>query len=237
MKILFFIESLEAGGKERRLVELLKVLSCNKKFTIELVLTRTGIAYQEIKDLDIKIHFIERTFFKKDPLLFYKFYKIAKEFKPDLIHVWGNMVAIYAIPAKVFLKIPMINSQITDAPEKIYSGILGHKLPFFFSDLIIANSNAGLLAYNAPQNKSSVIYNGFNFNRLRQLKAKAEIREQFSINTKYIIGMVATFSKAKDYKTYIKAANKVLNKNANVTFLCVGAGDDSQIRAMVEDLI
>ena len=40
MKILFFIESLGSGGKERRLVELIKGLSKDKNIEIELVLKK-----------------------------------------------------------------------------------------------------------------------------------------------------------------------------------------------------
>ena len=43
MKILFFSESLHAGGKERRLVELLKGLSKFEDISMELALTRRDI--------------------------------------------------------------------------------------------------------------------------------------------------------------------------------------------------
>lgn len=235
MKILFFIESLESGGKERRLVELLKNIRKSTNYSIELVLTRTGIAYKEILDLNIVIHIIERKAGKKDPRLFYLFFKIARKFKPDVINVWGNMVAIYAIPAKVLLRTPMINSQITDAPLNVYHGLLNHKIPFLFSNIIISNSKAGLVSYKSPNKKSRVIYNGFNPERIKKLKPKNEVKAQFSISTKNVIGMVATFSKLKDYSTYIQAANLVLGANNDTTFLCVGAGDDSAYRLIVND--
>ncbi len=150
MKILFFIESLHAGGKERRLVELLKGLSRHEDISMELALTRRDIHYTDIFNLNIKTHYIERKYFKKDPSLFFKFYRIAREFKPDIIHVWGNLAAIYAIPAKVILKVSMINNQITDAPTEVNNGLLSHKVTFPFSDFLVANSKAGLKSYNAP---------------------------------------------------------------------------------------
>ncbi len=234
MKILYFIESLRSGGKERRLVELIKGLSTDPNFDIEIVLTKDDIHYKDILSTNIKIHYIIRKGLKKDPRVFYKFYKIAKNFKPDIIHVWGNLVAIYAIPAKVLLKIPMVNNQITGAPLKVSKGILSHKLSFPFSDRIIANSFAGLKAYNAPNNKSLVIYNGFDFNRNLKLKDKNFIRNKFNITTKFVVAMVASFSNKKDYETYIKAANKVIEKVIDVTFLCIGSGDIENYKSMVE---
>ena len=234
MKILFFIEGLHPGGKERRLVELIKGLSKNTNFEMELVITKKEIHYQDIQSANIKILCIKRRFFKKDPIIFYKFYKITKNFKPDIIHVWSNLVAIYAIPSKVILKIPMINNQIGDVPTQENNSILGHKLSFPFSNTIIANSYAGLKAYKAPKNKSSVIYNGFDFNRILNLTDKNIIKNKFKITTKYVVGMVASFTVLKDYKTYIEAASNVLETKSDVTFLCIGSGDSNGYQEMVE---
>lgn len=233
MKILFFINDLRSGGKERRLVELIKGLSNFSEIEMEIVLTKDGIHYSDIYASNIKIHYLLRKKGKKDLTLFYKFFKIAKHFKPDILHVWENLVTIYAIPIKIFLRVPMINNQITNSTiQKAYS-ISSHRLTFLFSDKIIANTYAGLKAYNAPKNKSLVIYNGFDFNRVANLEEKSIIRKKFNIQTKFVVGMVATFSKKKDYQTYIKAANKVLEKERDVTFLCVGDGDSNEFKEMV----
>ena len=80
MKILFFIESLRSGGKERRLIELIKGLSSNPRISMELVLTKDEIHYEEISSLNIKIHYaLRRKGIKKDPKVFVSFYKIAKK--------------------------------------------------------------------------------------------------------------------------------------------------------------
>lgn len=234
MKILFFIESLRPGGKERRLVELIKGLSLNPSIEMEIVLTKDEIHYEDILSTQVRINYTIRKGLKKDPRIFYKFYKIAKRFKPDIIHVWGNLVAIYAIPAKVLLRVPMINNQIANAPSKVSNSILSHKLSFPFSDMILANSFAGIKAYNAPESKSRVIYNGFNFSRINNLNDIESIRKKFNITTKLIVGMVASFSDMKDYESYIKAANIILSNNKDVTFLCIGAGDDSHYKQMVK---
>ena len=236
MKILFFIESLSSGGKERRLVELIQSLrNYYPEIEYELVLTKKNIHYKGIFDTDITIHYIERKYLKKDPRLFFKFYKIAKTVNPDIIHVWGNMVAIYAIPAKVLLNIPLINNQITDAPIIVKGGLLSYKLTFLFSDLIIANSKAGIKSYNAPVNKSKVIYNGFNFDRIKYLVDSVEIRKQHNIQTNFVIGMVASFSYKKDYTTYIRSAISILKQRNDVTFLCIGSGNDTFFRELIPE--
>ena len=113
------IESLLPGGKERRLVELLKGLQKFPKLKIELILTNSDVYYKEIFDLNIKIYFVEPGTYKKSVIPFFRIYKICKNSNPQIIHVWGNKAAIYSILPKIFLNIPMINSQISDAPKKI----------------------------------------------------------------------------------------------------------------------
>jgi len=235
MKILFFIESLQSGGKERRLVELINGLSKANDIKMQLVLTKEEIHYKNIFLSNIKIHYTVRKGIKKDPRVFLSFFKIAKAFKPDIIHTWGNLVSIYAIPAKVLLRIPLINNQITNAPKKVSGSFFSHKLTFPFSNVVIANSHAGLKAYNAPLKKRKVIYNGFDFERISNLEKEESIREKFNIQTKFVVAMVASFTAKKDYRTFIKAANLILQNNENITFLCIGGGDCNVFKEMIKD--
>lgn len=225
MKILFFIESLGAGGKERRLVELVKNLSKHGDYEMEIVLTKDKLHYQDILEYNVKIHYIVRKGLKKDPRLFYKFYKIAKKFKPDVIHVWGNLVAFYAIPAKLLLNIPMINNQIADTPTYISNSLMGPRTTLKYSDLILANSLAGLEAYDASMYKTKVIYNGFDYNRIKALEESSVIKDRLGITTDKVIVMVASYSEKKDYNTFIEMAKDVIKTRKDVTFVGVGGGN------------
>ncbi len=228
MNILFYIESLRLGGKERRLVELIKGLSKNPKIKMELVLTKEDILYQDIFSTGIKIHYTLRKKIKKDPFVFLKFYKIAKAFKPDIIHVWGGMTAIYSIPAKLLLNVQIVNNSITYARkvDKLSKIGLFSMLSFAFSNKVIANSKAGLLAHGLYENsKYRVIYNGYDLQR-NNVKLK-DLRKELNISKdSFLVGMIGRFSDAKDYKTFIDAA-VILSKNtSNIHFLCVGKGEN-----------
>ncbi len=233
MRILFFTENLRAGGKERRIIELLKNLKSSGDVEIELVLTKNLIHYEEIYGLNIPIHIIERKFLKKDPRLFFKFFKIAKAFKPDIIHVWGHMVAVYAVPTKLLLGVPLVNNEIVDSTQN--TRLIGKNIVFTVSDRIIANTYAGLKAYDAPMEKSGVIYNGFSFDRLKHIGTAEEVRERFGVKSPFVVGMVASFLNYKDYATYIKAALMILKNRRDISFLCIGDGDDSEYKKMVPD--
>ncbi|NLD48070.1 MAG: glycosyltransferase, partial [Clostridiaceae bacterium] len=164
MKILFFIESLRSGGKERRLVELLIYLKQNTNYDLRLVLTENEIHYSYVHDLGIPIDIIKRRFIKKDPLLFFKFYRIIKEFNPDIIHSWGTMSTFYAIPSKQILKKPLLANLIASAKKdyrKYSLSAFFNLCDYKYADLILGNSIAGFKAYGLQNNpKIHLIYNG-----------------------------------------------------------------------------
>ena len=229
MKILYCIDSLRAGGKERRCVELLKVLKSSSSVDCELIVMNDSIHYTDVLSLGIPIHYVIRKR-KKDLTVFRKFYKICKSYRPDAVHCWDSMTTCYAIPSCKLLGIKLINGMICNAPEKKNFFDKNHvraKITFPFSDLIIGNSKAGLEIYNSPPNKSRVIYNGYDFKRNGGFSENERIRKELNISTKFVVGMIASFSKSKDYKTYYQAASKVLEKRKDVTFLSIGNNTDS----------
>jgi glycosyltransferase involved in cell wall biosynthesis len=228
VKILFFIDSTSAGGKERRLTELMKNLRALPDIDFELVIMSNDVHYEEIFSLNIKIHYVIRDR-KRDISIFRKFYKICRDFKPDIVHSWDSMTATFVLPTCKILGIKFVNGLIVDAPvnNSIFNKYMFRaRFSFLFSNLIIGNSRAGLTAYKAPPGKSIVIHNGFDFNRIREVHNSINLREEFLIGTKFIVGMVATFSKFKDYNTYYSAAQSLLKRRKDVTFLAIGNETD-----------
>ncbi len=238
MKILLLSDSLTKGGRERRMIELIKGLLKKPDVQTELVLFSDVIDYPVIHDLEIPLHILERKP-KKDPRVFYRLYKICIRFQPDIIHTWSSMAAIFALPCVKLLKIKLVNGNIANAPNNLkvwQSELFRAKMTFSFSDVIIGNSHAGLKAFDAPKSKSKCIHNGFDFNRILNLKEQETIRNKFQIKTKYVIGKIAAFTDRKDYYSYIEAALKIIQKRSDVTFLAIGGGPNlDKIKEMVSD--
>ncbi len=228
LKILQIIDTLGSGGKERQLVEVLTFLSKRKDVICELIVMSDDIHYTYVDDLNIKIYQVIRKQ-KKDLSIFYKFYKLFDQIKPDVIHSWSSMCSIYAAFSAKLLGIRFVNGFLRDAPpnlsikDRVW---IRAKLTFPFSDKIAANTYAGLKAYNVPISKSVCLHNGFDFNRIKGLATKDLIRKKFDIQTKYVVGMVATFSDNKDYTTFINAAQSIIEYRDDVTFIAVGDGDN-----------
>lgn len=229
MKVLFFMNGLHPGGKERRMLELMKELKLRQKIEFELVLMNTEINYPEVFNLNIKIYYLLRKT-KNDLSVFRKFYKICKTFKPDIIHCWDSMTALYAIPACKLLHIKLMNGMVVDTPVKkniFNKNWLRAQLTFPFSDIIIGNSKAGLLAYKAPAKKSECIYNGMDLVRFTSLKDSSIVRKEIFGNESddiLTVGMVAAFEERKDYKTLLEVAIKLIPINNKLRFVLVGGG-------------
>lgn len=231
MKILFFLESLHSGGKERRAVELFHYLKQNTNYEIQIVLTQNEIHYQYLSSLEIPIIIIKRRLVEKDPFLFFRFYKVVKKFRPDIIHTWCTMTTLYAIPSAKIFNIQLINGQIANAVSNKYRSVflnLIWKINRHLSSIVIANSYAGLKAYNVKPNIGVVIHNGIRLERFQELEEQSSVKKVFNINTPYTIIMVANFRMSKDYDLFFKVAKKVCNLRNDVTFVAVGEGETRQ---------
>ncbi len=225
MRILFFIESLRCGGKERRLLELIQYLKENTGYEMILVLTENKIQYPHINELGVPIKVIKRKYLKRDPILFYRFYKLCNEVKPDIIHTWGSMLAFYSLPFVIIKNIPHINSHITNVPlHRKKSGFqyLITNLGFKFSDIILANSYSGLKSYGVSGKKCRVIYNGIRLDRFSNLADKEIVKNKFNIRTPFAVIMVATYAKNKNYNQLIDVAEFLSEKRSDITFIGIG---------------
>ena len=226
MKIVMVIESLRLGGKERQALELMKALRRVENVEMQLVVLTGEVGFQAIFETGVKIHCIDMNGKWKGKAVA-SIYKICQSFRPDILHSWGIFPTLYSWPAAKILNIKILNGSVRFAvPFKPFSKKwLAARMSYFMADMVVANSRTGLRAQKLDNaDKNFVIHNGFDFERLKALAPAEEIKKKFSIKTKYVIGMVGSFSAAKDYATFIQAAYRVLALRKDVTFIGVGDG-------------
>jgi len=226
MKILMITDTLAKGGKERRLVELLKELSKYDRITLALVVLSEEVFFEEVYALDVNVHLLKRKT-RKDVTIFNRLYNICHSFRPTIIQSWEMMASIYAIPVAKLIGAKFIDASIAQAPNKVKSVSrtgLRYRLSYPFTDAIVGNSFAGIKAFKTPINRSYCIHNGFDFTRVQNLQDPKLVREQFGIKTDLVVGMVAAFHPRKDFETYLETAQRLLLHRKDVTFLAVGDG-------------
>ena len=224
MKILHLINSLGGGGKERRMIQLIKGLT-DVGYTNQKIITfssRNDYAGQLIA-LGVEVIVLNH---KERLKIVRDLFRAILYYKPTIIHSWCNMSLIMLILPffKPILKFRYLAGFIADANKVPLFSL--NKLAMFFSfryaDAIVSNSRAGLIAKNAPSKKSQVIYNGFDFNRLNNT---ATFQTDIKVYTPYIISMFASFCPHKDYDMFLTVAKSFRNSRNDITFLAIGQGE------------
>jgi Glycosyltransferase len=241
IRIVFFIGSLKGGGKERRLIELLTYLTRRGGYELMVVVTEPVVHYSAFHELNILYRVISKNRQTANLTVFSQFYKICREFKPHIIHTWGRMQTLYALPAVIGQGIPLVNGQITSAPPGMprwsFKRIIDW-LNFKCSTVILSNSRAGIEAYRPPGRKVKIIYNGINLSRFENLPAPEEVRKKYGITTPHAVLMVASFTKNKDYNLFFKIAEQVTSKRDDITFIAAGDScDDGSVVRRLDDML
>jgi glycosyltransferase involved in cell wall biosynthesis len=229
MKILMVINCLRKGGRERRMLELIKGLKeKNNAFDIYLISLSNDVDYKYVYNLPIRFEIINKK--NKDLGLVFKLRKRIKEFNPDIIHSWDVMSSGYLTAAKLFLNKKIVNgviynsAQNSDAYDREY-----FKIKFFtaISDVTVANSKAGLKAYKTSPKNTVCIYNGIDLKRFNNLKPVSQVAQDVLKKEKgdhFVATMVAAFESRKDYDTVIDAAIRLCSYNKKVIFILIGEG-------------
>lgn len=229
IKVLILNDVLTKGGKERRIVELLKYCKEYYHVNFEIIFMHDGIDFPEIYETNYPIHIIH---WKNQSIRqsFRKINAITKAFQPDIIHSWASMTDIVAVVLKYLHKKKFVSSMIAEVlPFRSYNNkdYLRSKISFKVADIITSNTKAGILSYKAPLSKSICIYNGFNYERLNDLEDPLILKKEMGIENKVVIGMVAVFHPRKDYETVIISAKSLLKKYPEkFAFLLIGKGPD-----------
>lgn len=224
MRIVHIIDSIASGGKERQLCELAKGLVGTPDVALSVVVLSEVMQYGALSELGVPIHVLRRT---GGPSLtdFLRVLNILKQLRPDVVHSWNSMCSIYGAPAAMISGAGFVNGFFRSAPARLSWGLRTRTLltqPL--SDVAVANSRAGIAAFHLAPRKSVCIYNGFDEGRLANIPAPDEVRRSLGISTPHVVGMVGSFSPAKDYRTYLDVATAMTRSRPDVTFLAVGAG-------------
>lgn len=196
IRVLYIIDGLHGGGKERQLVELLRIFSKSNDFLIGVITFSKNKHYSKTVKI-LAPFFVE---LRKRPTRLEPFISIwwhILRFKPDIIHTWDSLASLYSwLPIKL-LSIKYIDGSIRDAGiEKGWQLFL----KMFFlrqANLVISNSLAGLSYYKI---NGYVVYNAIDMKRFHE--------NMSHLNGSMI--MVANFTEYKDHYTFIKAAKRLV---------------------------
>lgn len=227
IKLVHVIAGLTGGGRERRMVELVKGLNSNEFYEQYVILLNKAIDYPDIYKTDAKIIVIDYPSKLETAKVIFR---TLKTLRPSILHLWTEIhyVLILISVLKPFLSYRLIVGFLADGnPVRKLLSRFANRLAFTMADRIVSNSKAGVIAKNAPHNKADVIYNGFSYSRFRNFPDyhKDLLKNELGIDTKYLVSMMARFNPAKDWDTFINIAHIISRQRNDVLFLAIGQGE------------
>jgi glycosyltransferase involved in cell wall biosynthesis len=238
LRVLISIDSLGAGGKERQVVELVKGLIKRKDVECLLLCLGSDVFYlDELVGLTMSVESGLRRM-RWDLGVFSRLYRTIRRYRPQVIHTFDMMSSFYALPIASSMHIPLVNASIRNAFSGGGFRWSLERLLLKLSHYRVANSYAGLRSRGfTAEGRNIVIANGFDPSRVeRALTNTGQYLHAGAGKTK-TVGMVAGFSRHKDYSTFIQVARMLSTRRPEVGFVAVGDGETLEAsRRMAADV-
>ncbi len=214
-KVLLLADGLSNGGAERQLALLAKYLP--QEWDRRVFSLGDGSFAQVIRSNGIQVDICERKT-RFDPRPAFALWRLLVEWKPHVVHSWGWMSSVAAGFLCKVLGIHFIDGTIRmgDLPPR---RALVQRLGMIWAKQVIANSQAGLMAWKISPEKGRVVYNGFDPERLALYDSLSE-----KTDTLFTVIMVGRMQPEKDYETFIGAIRLITKKDANWRFIALGSG-------------
>ncbi|MBU0477116.1 GT4 family glycosyltransferase PelF, partial [bacterium] len=236
--ILQIIATLDIGGAERQLVELVKRLDKNKYNVTVCCITRGGPMEENLKKLGIEYHLLHKRF-KFDFTVIFKLTRLIRQKKIDLVHTWNFTANAWGRLCAWVAGVPIIiaSEHGTFSPV-LKRQILVDKLLSKCTDKIITVSNNFKECIERiekiPHEKIIAIHNGIDINEFGTSVNNANLKNELKIDKECpVVGIVARLDPLKDHESFLRAAEYIIKKMPEVRFLIVG---DGELRGKLESL-
>lgn len=228
IKIVYILPTLDQGGAERFIVDLLLNLDRNRFLPTLILFKRGGAWLQELKDVGVPTIVLEKKF-KFDLFNFLGIIKELKKIRPEIVHTELGGDFYGRLAAKIS-GVPVIISteQNLNPDESPINNIL-KRYTSRFAAKIIAISQAvkqdSIKRYKIPENKIEIIPNGINLNKFLNFEGTEEKNNNYVRDNepkKIILGTIGRLVPQKGQSVLIKALASI--KDLNFECLIVGKG-------------
>lgn len=223
IKIVYIMPTLDQGGAERALVNLILNLDFNIYEPSLILFKRGGLWLNELKAANIPVQILNKKW-KIDFKNFFELFNILKQTNPQIVHTQLGGDLYGRIAARVLkIKIIVSTEQNLNPDENIINNFL-KRITSRFAKKIIAISEAVkkdlIYRYKISENKISIIPNGIELNKYLEF-SKNNKKEK---TTKIILGTIGRLVPQKGHAILIKA----LAKLKDIDFECQIAGRGRQ---------
>ena len=233
IKLLLIIHSLDVGGAEGQVYELVKGLDKKRYEPVVCSLTSQGAYIEKLRAEGIRVVVIGNRL-RQLPSKLNKLVRLIRQEKFDIVqNVMFTAGVIGTIVARA-CRVPVVINCIRSLGFLHY----GYRRPvkrilYKMSDCVIANSNQTkslLIMHRITQAaKIHTVYNGVDLDRFRPAANPHSLEDRKAAiglghENSPIIGMVANLSPVKNHDCLLKAIPKILKEFPRAAFLLIGSG-------------
>lgn len=235
MKVLILVDCLDNGGLERQMALLASRLPEEWKRHVWAIDGGPFEPYLRERGVPLTVHGRSS---RRDPRPAFALARDLARWRPDVVHSWSWMSALAAGPACRALDIPHVDGMIQSGalePDHTRLKRLGMRM----ATLVVANTQAGLDAWDVGPGKGRVVYNGLDDSRLPE-PAAAERSDGDSSERvgPFTVVMTGRMVPVKHYDVVIAAARALGERAAGWRFVLVGEGEDrARLQREARDLV
>ena len=242
-RVCFLIRSLEAGGAERQLVDLVRALD-STRFQITILTFYPGGALEdELAGSKVELVSLNKRGRWEVGGFLRRAYAAMVSRRPDIVHGYlgvANEIAWLlgrACGAHVVWGVRSSSLDLTQYDWTFRASFAAGMLLSRFVDLIIYNSHAGALVhwrYGYKPRREVVISNGVDVARFRRDESgRVRLRAHWGIAPEeWLVGIVGRIDPIKGYEVFLAAASILHDDEGRWRFVCVGGGDSAYARGI-----
>jgi glycosyltransferase involved in cell wall biosynthesis len=235
--LFFLIRSLNVGGTERQLIELVKGLDSNHFDITVGLFYNEGALIEEIKSMPW-IHVVSLNKSGRWDIIRFvlRFIKLLKSLQPDILYSFlpdANIAGLIAGRLSGVKRIVWgVRASNMDVSRYDWLARMSLRLSAFlskFPDAIIVNSHVGKEFHRGigySTNRMMVIPNGICTDRFKpDYSAGLKVRDEWGIDEETItIGLIGRLDPMKDHATFLRAVKIFNQEGCSVRFVCIGDG-------------
>jgi glycosyltransferase involved in cell wall biosynthesis len=244
-RLFVLIRSLEIGGAERQLVEIVRGLD-KRDFAVTVATLYDGGALRpEIEAIEGVRVISLRKRSRWDVSFLWNLWMAVRECRAQIL--FGDMSPANELCSLVGMVtgakiVWCLQSAYIDFARYDWLPAFLHRVGAILSrtpDLIIANSHAGRLFHAGKgyrDERMIVIHNGIDTSTYRPDPGAGQcVRAEWNVEEgSKLIGLVARLDPIKDHQTFLRAAAILAGQRKDVRFVCVGGGSGAYARELRE---
>lgn len=228
IKVLYIIDTLEFGGAQRQLLELIKGILKDKRYEPLLCfyhMNQSGFE-TDFRSLGIPVYQIDKKRMNSANFLL-SLVRLIRQIEPEIVHtylvspnMWGRLAAIIARAPNIIVSEREYN------PNKQKKEIIADRILKPFTSMVIVNSKLTEEFLKKVEwinpDKIRTIYNGINVSHYENVST-GPVNDKYNIpQGNIIIGIVGRLTEQKGHEIFFRALSKLQTKKWTLSIIGEG---------------